>query len=307
MTTNNHRRIDELEPAVVGLPPFPAKHSLRRQTPDFLHQRGTALACYLQAALAEPRVVALDEVQALLADAPTAGDPAYPPSTPIASPTAPPSDAIEPRQTPLRASSSAGTPSLPPSPALLAAAAPAQPSGDQGAAAATCGGSRASLAPWLACLGPLLVALALGHAYDRVVLAAACFALGLLASALSAEGAKTPAPSGSEMPARERTASAASYAPLATPPATPTLSGVGSPSVSLSISRPISASGDPISRPISVSGDPISRPISVSGSVASSVADVEAQARLGELLVHLGALFARLSANCSFVSRRITL
>ena len=75
-----HRRIEELEPAVVGLPPFPAKHSLRRQTPDFLHQRGTALACYLQAALAEPRVVALDEVQALVADARPAVAPVTPPA-----------------------------------------------------------------------------------------------------------------------------------------------------------------------------------------------------------------------------------
>ena len=74
-----HRRIEELEPA-VALPPFPAKHSLRRQTPEFLHQRGTALACYLQAALAEPRVVALDEVRALLADARPAVVPVTPPA-----------------------------------------------------------------------------------------------------------------------------------------------------------------------------------------------------------------------------------
>ena len=52
--------------ACAALPAFPPKHSMRRQTPEFLLTRGKALEAYLGAALGSPRLSALPAVRELL-------------------------------------------------------------------------------------------------------------------------------------------------------------------------------------------------------------------------------------------------
>ena len=52
--------------ACQSLPPFPPKHSMRRQTPEFLLTRGKALESYLGGALGDPRLSALPAVRELL-------------------------------------------------------------------------------------------------------------------------------------------------------------------------------------------------------------------------------------------------
>ena len=52
--------------ACTNLPPFPPKHSMSRQTPEFLLARGKALEAYLSAALGNPALSSLPAVRELL-------------------------------------------------------------------------------------------------------------------------------------------------------------------------------------------------------------------------------------------------
>ena len=61
--------IQAVSPEAAGLPPFPSRNPLSRQTPEFLTKRGKALGNYLQEVLANSALESLPAVRALMAAA----------------------------------------------------------------------------------------------------------------------------------------------------------------------------------------------------------------------------------------------